>query len=97
MSALYGIREDERTTTRAYFTVWSGPFLSTFEAEGWTRYGAKSATLTDYSGERFRVELPEGVTFPRTAENYRHIDDAISAAYETHNARLGRVQIGANA
>ena len=96
MTTNYGISSDtyERTSN---IEVWSGPFYVTWEASARVRHGAKSATFTDYSDEKFRVTLPEGITFPRTADNYRTIDAAISAAYAAHVARQGRITIGENA
>lgn len=95
---VYGIAPlGHRTAFTAHLSVWSSAFMSVFEAEGTTRDGAKSATFTDYSGERFRVILPDGITFPRTDGNYEEIDQAISEAYEAHNARLGRTQMGVKA
>lgn len=81
----------------SWIDVWSGPFYETWEASARVRHGAKSATFTDYSDEKFRVTLPEGITFPRTLDNYRSIDAAISAAYAAHVARQGRITIGENA
>ena len=95
----YGITHDDEYRhgliehKRDRLEIWSGPFYHTREADIFTRDGAKSATGYDYSGEKFRVTLPEGVTFPRTDENYEQIDAAISAAYEAHNARLGRIRM----
>ena len=96
MTTNYGVISStyERTSN---IEVWSGPFYGTWEASARVRHGAKSATFTDYSDEKFRVTLPEGITFPRTADNYRTIDAAISATYAAHVAHQGRITIGENA
>ena len=96
MSTHYGIRTEyeERTEDRDRITAWSGAFMSTFEAKGTARTGSTFYTMYDYSGKRFRVNLPEGVTAPRTDENYEQIDRAISERYAAHNRALGRIVAG---
>ena len=91
----YGVTDQPLPTgAGSEIVLWSGPWHEIYEASGKARQGAKSITLTDYNRDKFRVVLPEGVTFPRTAENFIAIDAAISEAYEAHNARLGRIQVG---
>lgn len=82
---------DRSTEKREQIIVWSGPFASGWEARGSAANGASHYEMTDYSGKRFRAKLPEGVTAPRTEENFQQIDAAISAAYDAHNARQGRI------
>ena len=96
MTTNYGVLSDTHEKS-SQVEVWSGPFYGTWEASAQVRHGAKSATFTDYSDEKFRVTLPEGFTFPRTEDNYRTIDATISDAYAAHVASQGRITIGENA
>lgn len=75
---------EAQTAKRDRLTVWSGFAASTFEASGYANNGAKTYSLTDFSGERVSVKLPDGVTAPRTDENYVQIDKAISDALVEH-------------
>lgn len=79
---MYGIADHEGTAKTTPFTVWSGAFASNREGYGTARHGAKSVTIHREYGGTVKVYLPEGVTFPRTNENYFEIDAAISAALE---------------
>lgn len=89
---MFGIRTEETASTkRETITVWSGSFMSTFEAEGYANNGAKTYSLTTYNGDAVPARLPEGVTAPRTAENHLAIDRAISDALTAHYAQIGAV------
>lgn len=68
--------------------------MSTWEASGRYRNGARSVTVTTYNGDKVRVELPEGVTFPRTDNNYLVIDAAISDALNAYELNRGSIVIG---
>lgn len=93
----YGYTEDyeyNATHKRIYFTIWSGPFMSTWEADGYATPGAKQVTLNTYAQtEKVVVKLPDGVTFPRTGKNYEAIDAAISAALNEWEQKRGSIQI----
>lgn len=92
----YGYTEDyeyNATHKRISFTIWSGPFMSVWEASGYATPGAKQVTVTTYAPDRVVVKLPEGVTFPRTDENYRQIDDAINASLNEYERKRGSVQV----
>lgn len=93
MADSLGVRGDDRTEKGQEITLWSGPFMSVFEATGYARDGARRITMTDYSDEQFVVVLPKGMTFPRTDENFLRVDDVIRQAYSKHSAKLGRVQV----
>lgn len=80
MANRYGLTEAQRTLSTQPFDLWSGAFMNTWEASGVARTGARSVTLTTYNGDKVKAHLPAGVTFPRTAENYRDIDAALSDA-----------------
>ena len=85
----YGITEYLSLTGRTTpINVWSGAFMSDFEAGGVARNGARSITLTTHAGDRVTVRLPDGITFPRTDENYQAIDQAISEALRTHERNV---------
>ena len=76
----YGIHPHDRTPHTEPFTVWSGAFMSELEGYGTFRDGAKSVIVhVDYL-EPVRVTFPEGVTLPRTDDNYEAVDAAISDA-----------------
>ena len=87
---MYGVRNDARTKTTETLTLWSGSFMAVYEATGKARDSAHQMTMTDYSGEKFVVVLPDNVTFPREDANYEEIDRAINNSYDKHNAKLKR-------
>lgn len=93
----YGYTEDyeyNATHKRIYFTIWSGPFMSTWEADGYATPGAKQVTLNTYAQtNKVVVKLPDGVTFPRTDKNYEAIDAAINAALNEWEQKRGSIQI----
>lgn len=81
----YGIvTEQSENGLGQWVAVWSGAFMSTFEGQGLGRPGAKQITISLEWRDKVVVKLPEGVTFPRTDENYTEIDDAINAAINEH-------------
>jgi len=91
---MFGVRDEETSTPKTgHITVWEGDWFGSFTAEAKPRHGVKSATFTDYNGDKVRVILPDGVTFPRTGDNFRAIDAAISAAFDAHYAAKGRFAI----
>lgn len=88
----YGVMTDyEYTAThkRERITVWSPPFASVFEAEGYARPGSSRYHLTTYNGDRVTVQLPRGITAPRTDENFHEIDRAISEHLSAHYQKIG--------
>ncbi|QNJ55584.1 hypothetical protein SEA_PHINKY_93 [Microbacterium phage Phinky] len=93
----YGYTEDyeyNATHKRIYFTIWSGSFMSVWEADGYATPGAKQVTLNTYAQtNKVVVKLPDGVTFPRTDENYEAIDAAISAALNEWERKRGSIQM----
>ncbi|QQO39267.1 hypothetical protein SEA_RUDY_85 [Microbacterium phage Rudy] len=91
---LYGIIERARDSGRGrYIQAWSGSFMSTWEADGFPRDGAKRVTLTTYNNDKVIVRLPEGTTFPRTIDNFPEIDAAINAALNEYEQKRGSIQI----
>lgn len=93
---LYGVIERPRDSGRGrYIQAWSGSFMSTWEADGFPRDGAKRVTLTTYNQDKVVVHLPEGTTFPRTIDNYPEIDAAINAALNEYEQKRGSIQMQA--
>ncbi|QQO39596.1 hypothetical protein SEA_WHEELIE_87 [Microbacterium phage Wheelie] len=91
---LYGIIEQARDSGRGrYIQAWSGSFMSTWEADGFPRDGAKRVTLTTYNKDKVIVHLPDGVTFPRTIDNFPEVDAAINAALNEYEQKRGSVQL----
>lgn len=100
----YGIRNeyDDYTASATSLTAWEGSFMSTWTATAErVRNGVKSFTLYTYAGDelhnRVRVILPEGVTMPRTDQNYEQIDQAVSDALNAWEAARGSVQMEVSA
>lgn len=90
----YGVSVQPRDSGRGlWMSVWSGAFMSTWEAQGYPRDGAKRITLTTYNDDKVIVHLPEGVTFPRTAKNYEVIDAAIGDALNEYERARGSIQM----
>lgn len=91
---IYGIVEQARDSGRGrYIQAWSGSFMSTWEADGFPRDGARRVTLTTHNNDKVIVHLPEGTTFPRTIDNYPEIDAAINAALNEYEQKRGSIQI----
>ena len=91
---MFGIREEESAGETTPITVWSGPFYETFEASGRAVNGARRITLTTYNGDKVVVRLPDGVTLPRTDDNFQAIDRSISWALQDHYDERGTVTVG---
>lgn len=88
----YGISVDSEynaTHKRERISVWSGQFMGTWEAEGYSLPKRNGYMLTTYNGDKVRVECPL-----RTADNYREVDVAISAALHEHFALRGCITVG---
>lgn len=84
----YGIRTEENTLFgRQQITVWSAPFMSTLEAWGTALPRRDGFMLTTYNGDKVRASCPA----PRTEENYKEVDAAISAALDAHFTERGAV------
>lgn len=79
---MYGVRteyEKNEGKKRDYLTVWSGPFFSVWEADG-VSLPSGGYMLTTYNDTKVRVECPS----PRTEDNYKQVDQAISEALTKH-------------
>lgn len=82
---IYGVATDyEYTEThmRERIDVWSGPFMSVFEATGLSLPKRDGYMLTTYNGDKIRVSCP----VPRNDSNYREVDAAVSKALEVYYA-----------
>jgi hypothetical protein len=89
---VYGVIVDydySSTHKRERLTVWSPPWMSVFEAEGYSLPHGGGYMLTTYNGDKVRVSCPA----PRTAENYTTVDAAISAALNAHFSTNGTVTL----
>lgn len=81
----YGVSTDydyNASHKRDRITVWSPPFASTYEAEGYSLPGGDGYMLTTYNGDKVRVTCPT----PRTDETYEAVDKAVSDALNAHHA-----------
>jgi hypothetical protein len=67
---------------RDYLTVWSGGFLSDYEASGVSLPRGDGYMLTLAYGGKVRVTCPT----PRNEDNWQAVDAAVSAALTAHNA-----------
>lgn len=102
MSTTYEVRAeyDWYTAYTTSLTVWEGGMFSTWTATAErVRNGARTFTLHTYAGDephnRVRVRLPEGITMPRTDQNYEQIDAAISDALNAWEKARDSIQSGA--
>lgn len=88
----YGVATDyDWTGKRDRLIVWSGPFMSTFEAEGLSLPKGDGYMLTTYNdGDKVRVSCP----CPRDESNFREVDAAINAALNEYEAKRGSVRVG---
>lgn len=89
----YGVTTDyeySATHKRERINVWSGSFFSTWEAEGYSLPRGDGYMLTTYNGDKVRVSCPA----PRTDENFRVVDAAISDALTKHHEQRGAVTVG---
>jgi hypothetical protein len=85
---VYGITVDyDYTVThkREFIRVWSPPFFSVFEADGYTLPKGDGYMLTTYNGDKVRVSCPT----PRNDANWMAVDQAISDALNAHHAARG--------
>lgn len=84
----YGVAVDyeySSTHKRERLTVWSPPWFSVFEAEGYSLPKGDGYMLTTYNGDKVRVTCQA----PRTGENYQEVDKAISDALNAHHKARG--------
>lgn len=70
---------------RDYLQVWSGPFMSNWEAEGVSLPKGDGYMLRTYNGDKVRATCPT----PRNDDNYQEIDAAISKALNAYFAARG--------
>jgi hypothetical protein len=87
-AALFGVATDYEyrgTHKRDRITVWSGPFYSTFEAEGVSLPNDAGYMLTTYNGDKVRVACPA----PRTEDNFEDVDRLVSGALDAHFRVVG--------
>ena len=83
----YGVMDDyeyNATHKRTRITVWSPPFASVFEADGYSLPNGAGYMLMTYNGDKVRVACSI-----RDADTYREIDAAISAALNAHHDNRG--------
>lgn len=83
----YGVMTDYDHSAehkRQRLTVWSGPFMSTFEGEAYS-LPAGGFMVTTYNADKIRVTCPS----PRDESNFEAVDAAISDALNAHHATRG--------
>lgn len=87
----YGVATDyEWAGKRDRLVVWSGSFMSTFEAEGIELPKGDGYMLTTYNdGDKVRVSCPT----PRDESNYEQVDVAINAALNAYERKRGSVKL----
>lgn len=86
----FGITTDyEYTGKRDRIEVWEGSFMSSHTATGYSLPKGDGYMLTDYNGDKIRVECPT----PRTGLNYLQVDHAINEALNAHYASNGSIQL----
>ena len=73
---------------RERITVWSGPFMGTFEAEGYSLPGRDGYMLTTYNGDKVRVACAM-----RNEQTYEVVDKAVSEALAVEYARIGATTV----
>ena len=76
---LYGVTTDYEYASkheRDRIEVWSGSFMSVWEAEGYSLPKGGGYMLTTHNGDSVRVECPT----PRNERTYQEIDAAINEA-----------------
>ena len=82
----YGVMTDYEYNSehkRERISVWSGQFMGTWEADGYSLPGRKGYMLTTYNGDKVRVTCPM-----RDDYTYQEVDAAISSALEAHYAKI---------
>lgn len=78
----YGIATDYEYRTdhkRDRVVIWSGPFYSVYEGEGYSLPNG-GYMITTYNDDRVRVICPS----PRSEDNYLTVDSAIQEALDKH-------------
>lgn len=88
----YGVMTDYEygaTHKRERITVWSPPFASVFEAEGYSLPKRDGYSLTTYNGDRLIVRTG-GV---RRDDNFCEVDRLIAEALVAHYAQRGDVAL----
>ena len=76
---------------RNRITVWSGAFMGTFEAEGYSLPKGDGYMLTTYNGDKVRVSCAM-----RNNSTYPDVDAAISRALAEHYAAIGATTVLGN-
>ena len=79
----YGVTTDYEYGTdhkRDRIVVWSGPFYSVYEGEGYSLPNDDGYMITTYNNDKVRVMCPT----PRTGDNYEIVDSAIQEALDKH-------------
>lgn len=74
---------------RDRIVVWSGPFYSVFEAEGFSLPNNAGYMLTTYNGDKVRVDCPS----PRDSENHEETDRLVSQALTAHYLAIGATKL----
>ena len=90
----YGVMTDYEYNSehkRERITVWSGPFMSTFEAEGYSLPGRNGYMLTTYNGDKVRVACAM-----RNGQTYEAVDKAISEALAVEYAKISATTVLGN-
>ena len=90
----YGVMTDYEYNSehkRERITVWSGTFMDSWEAEGYSLPGRNGYMLTTYNGDKVRVACPM-----RDDSTYQEVDAAISSALEAHYAKIGATTVLSN-
>ena len=90
----YGISVDSEYNTthkRERISVWSGQFMGTWEADGYSLPGRNGYMLTTYNGDKVRVTCPM-----RDDSTYQEVDAAISSALNAHYAKTGTTTVLGN-
>ena len=90
----YGVMTDYEYNSehkRERISVWSGQFMGTWEAEGYSLPKRDGYMLTTYNGDKVRVACPM-----RDNSTYQEVDTAISSALEAHYAEIGATKLLGN-
>ena len=83
----YGVMTDYDYNSehkRERISVWSGQFMGTWEAEGYSLPKRDGYMLTTYNGDKVRVACAM-----RDDSTYQEVDAAISTALTEHYAKIG--------
>ena len=90
----YGVMTDYEYNSehkRERISVWSGQFMGTWEADGYSLPGRNGYMLTTYNGDKVRVTCPM-----RDESTYQEVDAAISFALNAHYAKSGATTVLGN-